>query len=85
MSTSPETRPVRPHDEIVSVLSAWLAFGAGTGELRDRLQTFDKSGLEGEAAEAVHDLEAELGVESPSGRGHLERLVRETLDAVALA
>jgi hypothetical protein len=85
MSTSPETRPVRPDDEIVTVLSEWLAFGAGADELRVRLRAIDKSTLEGEAAEAVHDLEEELGVTSPDGRGHLQRLVRETLDAVALS
>ena len=85
MSTSPETRPVRPDDEIVTLLSGWLAFRAGAEELRDRLRAIDKSALEGEAAEAVHDLEEQLGVESPNGCGHLERLVRETLDAVALA
>jgi hypothetical protein len=33
----------------------------------------------------VYDLEEELGVKSPNGRGHLERLVRETLDAVAMS
>ena len=85
MSTSPETRPVRSDDEIITVLSEWLAFGAGTDELRVRLGAIDKSTLEGEAAEAVHDLEEELGVKSANGRGHLERVVRETLDAVALS
>jgi len=85
MSTSPETRSVRPDDEVINVLSEWLAFGAGADELRLRLGAIDKSALEGEAAEAVHDLEAELEVKSANGRGHLERLVRETLDAVALS
>ncbi|MGH3017790.1 MAG: hypothetical protein ACRDLU_05380 [Gaiellaceae bacterium] len=85
MSTSPETRPVRPNDEIVTLLSEWLAFGAGTQELRDRLRAIGKSGLEGDAAEAVQDLEEELGAESATGRGQLERVVREALDAVALS
>jgi hypothetical protein len=67
------------------VLSEWLAFRAGADELRVRLGAIDKSALEGEAAEGVHALEEELGVKSPNGRGHLERLVRETLDAVALS
>jgi hypothetical protein len=73
-----------PSDAIVTLLSEWLAFGAGPGELRARLHAIDKSDLEGEAAEAVRDLEQQLGVESPNGCGHLERLVRETLDAVAM-
>jgi hypothetical protein len=84
MSASPEATPIHPDDEIVTVLSEWLAFGAGTEELRTRLQEIDRSGLDGEAAEAVHDLLDELGSEPSSGRGHLERHVRETLDAVAL-
>jgi hypothetical protein len=85
MSTSPETRPVRPDEEIVTLLSEWLAFGAGTEKLRDRLRAIDKSGLEGDAAEAVQDLEKELGAESANGRGQLEQVVREALDAVALS
>jgi hypothetical protein len=84
MSASPETTPVRPDDEIVTLLSEWLAFGAGAEELRRRLLEIDRSGLDGEAADAVHDLLDELGTKSSNGHGHLERLVRETLDAVAL-
>jgi hypothetical protein len=84
MSASPETTPVRPDDEIVTVLSEWLAFGSGTEELRTRLEEINRSGLDGEAAEAVNDLLGELGSESSNGQGHLERHVRETLDAVAL-
>jgi hypothetical protein len=77
MSTSP--------DAIVTRLSEWLAFGASTDELRTRLEEIDLSGLDGEAAEAVQELLEELDTASPNGRGHLERTVRETLDAVALA
>jgi hypothetical protein len=33
----------------------------------------------------VQELLEELDTASPNGRGHLERTVRETLDAVALA
>ena len=84
MSASPETTPVRPDDEIVTVLSEWLAFGSGTEELRTRLEEIDRNGLDGEAAEAVNDLLGELRSESSNGQGHLERHVRETLDAVAL-
>jgi hypothetical protein len=48
------------------------------------LEEIDSSCLDGEAAEAVDDLLAELRLESSNGHGHLERHVRETLDAVAL-
>ena len=77
MSTSPS-------DAIVTRLSEWLAFGTSTDELRARLEKIDMSGLGGEAAEAVQELLAELDSASPNGRGHVERVVRETLDAVAL-
>jgi hypothetical protein len=82
MSANPEI--TRPDDQIVTVLSEWLAFGAGKAELRTRLEEIERSGLDGDAAEAVHDLLDELGSEAANGHGHLERLVRETLDAVAL-
>ena len=78
MSTSPD-------NAIVTLLSEWLAFGARSEELRTRLAEVDLSGLDGEAAEAVQELLEELETASPNGRGHLERTVRETLDAVALA
>jgi hypothetical protein len=78
MSTSPD-------NAIVTLLSEWLAFGAGADELRARLGEIDRSGLDGEAGEAVHELVTELETASPNGRGHLERVVRETLDAVAMA
>jgi hypothetical protein len=74
-----------PDDAIVTLLSEWLAFGTRSEELRVGLAEIDRSGLAGEAGEAVDELLAELTVASPNGRGHLERLVRETLDAVAMS
>jgi hypothetical protein len=85
MSASPETTPVRPADEIVTALSEWLAFRTGTDELLTRLQAIDPSGLDAESADAVRELLEQLASPSSNGRGHLERLVRETLDAVAMA
>jgi len=73
-----------PSDAIVTLLSEWLAFGTGPDELRAGLEEIDRSGLDGEAGEAVEELLGELTVALPNGRGHLERFVRETLDAVAL-
>ena len=84
MSTSPEITPARPDDAIVTLLSEWLAFRADTGELRARLEAIDRDALEGEPAEAVDELLEELAAASPQQRGELERVVRETLDAVAL-
>jgi hypothetical protein len=49
-------------------------------ELRAAVAEVD--GLSGDQREAVDDLRAQL--ESPDGRGELERSVRETLEALAL-
>jgi hypothetical protein len=84
MSTSPETTPVRADDAIVTLLSEWLAFRADTADLRTRLEQIDRGSLEGEPAEAVDELLHELDGAAPQQRGQLERVVRETLDAVAL-
>ena len=85
MMCSSAPMSTNPDDAIVTLLSEWLAFGTRSEELRVGLVEVDRSGLDGEAGEAVQELLAELGVASPNGRGHLERLVRETLDAVALS
>jgi hypothetical protein len=74
-----------PDEAIVTLLSEWLTFGAGADELRGRLAGIDTGGLDSEAAEAVDELRAELAEATPQGRGHLERVVRETLDAVAMS
>lgn len=84
MSTSPEIASHSPDDAIVTLLSEWLAFRADTAELRVRLEEIDRDGLEGEPAEAVAELLQELAGAAPQQRGELERVVRETLDAVAL-
>ena len=85
MSTSPEpARAVRPEDEVVSVLSHWLAFHLGNDELRAQLRSIDTAGLEPEQAGAVDELRAELESAPEGKRGELEMLVRETLEAVAL-
>lgn len=79
MSTSPDTRP---DDELVNVLSHWLARHVGDEELLRVLEEVDPGKLGPEQAEAVHELAEEL--RSPGGRGELERVVRETLEALAL-
>ena len=85
MMRSSAPMSTNPDDAIVTLLSEWLAFGTRSEELRVGLEEIDRSGLDGEAGEAVHELLAELAAVSPNGRGHLERLVRETLDAVAMS
>ena len=83
MSTSPEPR-AKTEDELVSVLSHWLAFHLGNDELRRRLRATGTEGLGPDAAAAVTELLAELEHAEEGSRGELEMLARETLEAVAL-
>jgi hypothetical protein len=75
MSTSPE-------DRLVTLLSHWLARHVGDDELRRDLAATDTSGLKGGARQAVEELRAEL--DDSKSKGDLERVVRETLEALAL-
>jgi hypothetical protein len=75
MSTSPE-------NHLVNVLSHWLARHVDNAELLRELEAVDKAALSPAQAEAVQELREELV--STSGRGDLEMVVRETLEAVAL-
>jgi len=81
MSTSPETEAA---DQIVSVLSRWLAGHANDDELRRELAAVETARLDPQQAEAVAELIAELERLPQNGRGELEMVVRETLEAVAL-
>ena len=75
MSTSPE-------NHLVNVLSHWLARHVDNAELLRELEAVDTSALSPVQAEAVQELREELV--STNGRGDLEMVVRETLEAVAL-
>jgi hypothetical protein len=75
MSTSPE-------DRVVNLLSHWLARHVGDEELRAELSAADVNGLSDDARDAVDELRAEL--DAGVGGGDLERVVRETLEALAL-
>jgi hypothetical protein len=75
MSTSPE-------NHLVNVLSHWLARHVDNAELLRELEAIDTSALSPSQAEAVQELREE--VVSTNGRGDLEMVVRETLEAVAL-
>ena len=80
MSTSPDSRP---DDRLVTVLSQWLARHADDDELRRAVEEVSADELSPVQAEAVDELRAELD-QGPEGRGELEMIVRETLEAVAL-
>jgi hypothetical protein len=74
MSTSP--------DALVTTLSRWLARHVDDVQLRDELEGADTSSFSPEQAEAVDELREELA--RGNGRGELEMVVRETLEALAL-
>jgi hypothetical protein len=74
MSTSP--------DELVNVLSHWLARHVDDDELLTELGTVDPGGLSAAQREAVQELRQEL--ERGNGGGDLEMVVRETLESLAL-
>jgi hypothetical protein len=84
MSMNPELRTAAPEDEIVTLLSEWLAFDVSNPDLRRRLLDIGTDGLSAEQAGAVDELVEELDEAVPTERGDLEMLVRETLEAVAL-
>ena len=75
MSTSPE-------NQLVNLLSHWLARHIDNAELLRELEAADTSTLSPTQAEAVQELREELV--STNGRGDLEMVVRETLEAIAL-
>ena len=79
MSTSPKTAH-RADDQIVTVLSQWLARHVSDEELRRRVQAIASDQLSATQAEAVEELLSDLGAD----RGQNEMLVRETLEALAL-
>ena len=81
MSTSPD-RIKRPEDRVISLLSRWLAGHIGTPELRRSLDELGTGELVPAEAEAVDELVAELRGDPP--RAELERVVRETIEALAL-
>ena len=75
MSTSPE-------NHLVNELSHWLARHVDNAELLRELEAVDTSTFSPAQIEAVKELREE--VVSTNGRGDLEMVVRETLEALAL-
>jgi hypothetical protein len=83
MSTSPETRPERPDDQLVTLLSHWLTRQLGNEELRRAVEKVGTDELAPGQREAVEELLTELRTALPGERGGLEMVVRETLEALA--
>jgi hypothetical protein len=71
-----------PDNHLVNVLSHWLARHVNDEELKQELAAVDTSEFAPRQAEAVDELRTELA--NADGRGELEMVVRETLEAVAL-
>jgi hypothetical protein len=75
MSTSPET-------DAVNLLSRWLAGHVGNDDVRRELSELGEVGPESRAL--VDELLVELDRAAGATSGDVERLVRETLEALAL-
>ncbi len=82
MSTSPDTGP-GADDRIVNVLSQWLARHVDSAELLRELERVGAHELDAVRAEAVDELLDAL--RRGATGGELEMVVRETLEALALA
>jgi hypothetical protein len=74
-----------PEDQIVGLLSRWLARHIDNTELRAGLDAAGRAGLSVEQSDALDELDGELERTGPIGRGDLEMVVRETLEALALS
>jgi hypothetical protein len=81
MSTSPSPR-FRADDELITVLSRWLARHLDDNGLRAAVLATDTAELSPEQREAVTEVLDEL--ERGVSRGDLEMVVRETVEALAL-
>ena len=81
MSTSPETRA---DDELIRLISRWLARHIGNADLERGLAGTDRSSLAPGQLEAVDELAERVKRVVPGERGELEMIARETLEALAL-
>jgi hypothetical protein len=73
---------MNPEDRLVNVLSQWLAGHVDDDALRREVDAVDTSGLGREQSEALAELRKQLT--KTDGRGDLQMVVRETLEALAL-
>jgi proline dehydrogenase len=76
MSTNP--------DRIVNAISTWLSGRITNEELQQEIDRLGGEGLAPGQAQAVDELREELQRSAPDERGDVERVARETLEAVAL-
>ena len=76
MSTNP--------DRIVNAISTWLSGRITNEELQQEIDRLGAEGLAPGQAQAVDELRQELARAAPDERGDVERVARETLEAVAL-
>ena len=76
MSTSP--------DDLIGVLSRWLAGHVDNARLTEVASAADRAELSADQSEALDELLVELGKAGGPRRGELGRVVRETLEALAL-
>lgn len=74
MSTSP--------DELITLLSEWLARHVDDDALRRGIADVERERLSPDERETLEELRAD--VEADGGRAELERAVREALEAFAL-
>ncbi|CAB4691008.1 MAG: hypothetical protein F2663_03545 [Actinobacteria bacterium] len=81
MSTHPDFQ--RSDDEIVTHLSHWLMGQIGNDELRKRVEGIGTDDLAPGQRAAVAELMVDLQNALPGERGDLERVVRETIEALA--
>ncbi len=81
MSTNPDV-PFRAEDELITLLSRWLARHTGDVDLRAQVAAIGTDQLSSDQAEAVEELLQEL--DRGASRGDLEMVVRETVEALAL-
>jgi hypothetical protein len=73
-----------PEDRLVGLLSRWLARHDDNARLRAGIEAAGRDGLSDDQRQAVDELLAELDRSGPTGRGDLEMVVRETLEALVL-
>jgi len=82
MSTSPDPYR-RADDEIVTLLSQWLVGSLGNDALRKAIEDIGTEELAPGQRRAVEELLGELRGALPGERSELQKIVRETLEALA--
>jgi hypothetical protein len=76
MSTSPESTAI-------NTMSRWLAGHVGNDELRAEVAKLAEAEVGPESRELLDDLRDELATAGDDHRGDVDRLVRESLEALA--